>query len=78
MDTFSPTKLFGSVEVCIDESWIAVCNEFWDDRDASVICRQLGYSSDGTYVNVLLSRLFWRSKIELYAFQTYKKCYDLY
>lgn len=34
----------GRVEICIDEMWGTVCNDFWDSTDAGVICAQLGYS----------------------------------
>ena len=37
----------GRVEMCQNGTWGSVCNNTWDNTDASVLCTQLGYGNEG-------------------------------
>ena len=41
----------GRVEFCVSGRWSGICATQWDNADAAVVCRQLGYPSEGIYIS---------------------------
>ena len=42
-----PNMTIGTIEICFGNLWGLIAETGWGDHDAQVVCRQLGYISDG-------------------------------
>ena len=46
------------VLMCLNGSYTTVCGQSWGDKEAAVVCNQLGYSSRGNRLYIMLMTLF--------------------
>ena len=54
------SPLEGRVEICQNNNYSTVCDDFWDELEARVVCRQLNYMGDGKFVQLLnICHMHW-------------------
>ena len=56
-------ELEGRVEICYNGVWGMICDNGWDERDATVVCKQLGFGQPGELDWVLKERYSCRSTL---------------
>lgn len=46
--TGGATNYSGMVELCSGNQWRVICDDTWDDSEATVVCKQLNYPTKGS------------------------------
>ena len=50
------SSVFGVVQVCVDQQFVYVCSDGWDDREAQVACRTYNGNYRPPYYGVMITK----------------------
>ena len=66
----------GTIEICNNHIWGLISDAGWNDSDAQVVCRQLGYQTQGELITIELffytcdrksHKMFYNLKFQVYV-----------